>query len=260
MKPSRQLAALLLALAPLLGHAAATNSPPLLSGVNDVQFEGAAEQSFLGSGFVIEHNGRYFGVTAKHVLLMRDGGPPANTDIEAQLSHWHLRDPRSKATVAFGRLLNGNAAEAMTPDVLKLDTLVFELTDSGPFQALRLAADEPQSGDSLHAIGCAYASEASCAQDRYDGTVVGKLGPNLLIDLGGQSLDELFGLSGAPVLNDAGKVVGIVSNVLPDSSGEPRFAPVDIGYLREILDTYSQARIDAPARQAGKLAEPGAGG
>ncbi len=234
MKTTRLLTAVLLAIGPWMANAAAAKSE-LISGVNDVQFASASEQLFLGSGFVIEHEGRYFGVTAKHVLLMRNGGPPATTDVAAALGHWNLRNPRSRETLAFGPLLNGDAAEAVTPEVLKLDTLLFAVKNPGPFKALHLASSEPQAGDTLQAIGCSYATEASCAQDRYSGKLIGRQGANLLIDLGEPSLEQMFGLSGAPVLNSAGEVVGIVSNVLPDAGGTPRFAPVDITYLRSLL-------------------------
>jgi S1-C subfamily serine protease len=216
-------------------HAHAKTASALIAGVNDVQFTAQPEQRFLGSGFVIEHEGNLYGVTAKHVLLMRKDGPPANTDIQSELSHWQLRDPRSKATLAFGRLLSGDASEPVDPEVLKHDSLLFELADAGPFKPLHLAKHEPKAGDLLRAIGCSYASESSCAQDVYSGRLVERQGPNLLIDLGAQPLDTMFGLSGAPVLNEAGELVGIVSNVLPDASGTPRFAPVDIAYLRTLL-------------------------
>ncbi|MGE4072580.1 MAG: serine protease [Lysobacterales bacterium] len=226
------------ALALVISTAAAARAP-LTSGVNDVQFASAREQAFLGSGFVIEHQGRLFGVTAKHVLLMREGGPPEHTDIQPQLEHWRLRDPRSRETLEFGRLLNGSATEAVDLEVLKRDTLVFELGSAGPFKPLHLASSAPKPGERLHAVGCSYATETSCAQDVYAGEMLERQGVNLLIDLGAQSLETMFGLSGAPVLNEAGELVGIVSNVLPDASGKPRFAPVDISYLRRIIETQA---------------------
>lgn len=222
----------------LLSSAALAMEPAgtaLTVGVNDVQFNAEAEQPFLGSGFVIEHQGNLYGVTAKHVLLMRKGGPTANTDIQDQLAHWRLRDPRSGKALSLGRLLNGNASEPVNIEVLKQDALLFELDDAGPFKPLHLALQDPKPGDQLHAVGCTYASEASCAQDTYAGSLVESQGPNLLIDLGNQPLDALFGLSGAPVLNEAGELVGIVSNVLTDATGTPRFAPVNTAYLRTLL-------------------------
>jgi hypothetical protein len=216
-------------------HANERPASELISGVNDVKFADQTEQRFLGSGFVIEHQGHLYGVTAKHVLLMRKGGPPANTDVQSQLAHWRLRDPRGENTLAFGRLINGRASEPVDPEVLKRDSLLFELADAGPFKPLHLAEHEPKVGERLHAVGCSYSTEATCAQDAYAGKLVERQGDNLLIDLGAQPLDTMFGLSGAPVLNEAGELVGIVSNVLPDATGKPRFAPVDIAYLRTLL-------------------------
>jgi hypothetical protein len=63
---------------------------------------------------------------------------------------------------------------------------------------------------------------------------------NLLMDLGAQPLRQLFGLSGSPLLNQAGELVGMVSNILPDASGKMRFAPIDTRQLRELLTTYGK--------------------
>lgn len=208
---------------------------PLLSGVNDVQFRGADEQRFLGSGFVLEHEGRLYGVTAKHVLLMRRNGPPASTDIQPLLARWTLRDPRGGASLSFGRVLNGDAQEAVTPRVLERDILLFELSDAGGFTPLRLALAEPKPGDRLSAVGCSYARETSCAQDRFESRFLERKGANLLAEMDARLLRDGFGLSGAPVLNEAGELVGVVSNVMPDASGTPRFAPLDTAYLRELL-------------------------
>jgi hypothetical protein len=241
MKTTKFLLTLLAIAAPFLVQAD-TPDPAVRAGVNDVQFAGAPQQRFLGSGFVLEHQGRLFGVTAKHVLLMHKGAPLASTDIQPSLDQWRLRDPRGTGTtdIRFGRLLNGDATEAMTEKVLERDFFLFELADAGGFTPLRLASKEPKVGDLLQAIGCSYSREKTCAQDIYIGSVVGRQGDNLLMDLGSQPLRQLFGLSGSPLLNQAGELVGMVSNILPDASGTMRFAPIDTRQLRELLKTYSK--------------------
>ena len=240
MKLNTLLLTLLAAAAPFLAHSSPVTTA-LISGVNDVQFSGANEQRCLGSGVVLEHRGRLFGVTAKHVLLMHKGAPLASTDIQPTLDHWRLRDPRGAGPngLKFGRLLNGNGAEAMTEKVLERDFFVFELADAGGFTPLRLSSQEPKIGDVLQAVGCSYKTEKTCAQDVYSGSVVGRNGDNLLMDLGPQPLRQLFGLSGSPLLNATGELVGMVSNILPDAAGTMRFAPIDTRQLREFLKTYS---------------------
>lgn len=235
LKSRRCLQLALLALTPFAVHAAPPAAQALYAGVNDVKFQNAEEQRFLGSGFVLAHEGKLYGVTAKHVLLMRKNGPPKHTDIQPLLAHWKLRDPRGAASLSFGHLLNGDAKEAVTIEVLQRDILLFELADAGGFTPLRLAAAEPKPGERLRAVGCSYDTEATCAQDRFDSRFLERKGVNLLAEMAPALLRGGFGLSGAPVLNEAGEVVGVVSNVMPDASGTQRFAPVDTAYLRELL-------------------------
>ena len=47
---------------------------------------------------------------------------------------------------------------------------------------------------------------------------------------------SLRGLSGGPVVNAEGELVGIVSNVMPDADGVARFAPANLDYLRSVLN------------------------
>ena len=91
---------------------------------------------------------------------MNKGGPPAHTDIQAQLKRWRLRDPRGAATLDFGAVLNGDAQEAVTPKVLERDILIFELGSAGGFTPLRLASQGPKSGNLLSSVGCSYKAES----------------------------------------------------------------------------------------------------
>jgi hypothetical protein len=44
------------------------------------------------------------------------------------------------------------------------------------------------------------------------------------------------------LLNQAGELVGMVSNILPDDSGKMRLAPIDTCQLGELLETYGKHR------------------
>jgi hypothetical protein len=243
----RLAAALLLACTPPL-VAAPAHAAPRHAGINVVDLRGAEPQHHLGNGFVIEHEGRHFGVTAKHVLLMARGTTLASTDLRHVLERWTLQHLHGdQDALELGRPLNGAADEPLDIGVLQRDALVFALAAPHPgFAVLRLAVAPARPGDRVRAVGCSYARAATCREDEYAGTVLGQSGANLLVDLGEQPLDQLFGLSGAPVLNARDEVVGIVSNVMPDAQGTPRFAPVNTDYLREVL------RAQAPAPTASR--------
>ena len=214
------------------------------SGVNRVTFQGVAPQTHLGNGFIIKYEGKNYGVTAKHVLLMAKRPGLSSSDIAPHLQSWILHPMQAaEQSVQFHKVLNGDKNEAINEDMLLRDALVFSIKGKlAGFTALPLAKTAVQAGDRVHAFGCSYVRAKVCTQDQFSGTVLGHQGPNLMIELDQQEPQELFGLSGAPVLNDANEVVGIVSNELPDASGKPRFAPVDTVYLREVLQQFAKGK------------------
>lgn len=215
---------------------AATTDELAISGVNDVSFGPDNKIDHLGNGFVVQYQGRYFGVTAKHVLLMTKNTGAKGTELPAQ-TQWVLRNKAAPAlTQTFGKALNGSANEALDMKVLETDTLVFAL-DSAPqgFAVLQLASKEVVVGDALTAVGCSYNAPADCRGEQHRGKVVELKAPHLMVDLGKTDLRGLYGMSGAPVLNAAGELVGIVSQFLPDSKGVERSAYFDLKYLRQVL-------------------------
>lgn len=224
------------ALASAVSHA---DSPsfPLLSGRNAVSFADAQYDSdYIGMGFVVEHRGRYYGVTAKHVLLVVNHPQIKQVDPGAQLSSWQMTAVEPQSALEFGALLNADPAEALDMAVLERDALVFALTDPGPFTPIKLSAKAPQAGEPLYALGCTFATQDRCSQDVYAGRMLEAAEHNLLLDMAEVDPASLRGLSGGPVVNADGELVGIVSNVLPDAGGTPRFAPAKLDYLREVLE------------------------
>lgn len=219
---------------PLL--AADRHSEPAVSGVNDVNFGKGNYQAHLGNGFVVQYQGRFFGVTAKHVLLMGKNTAASGTELPLG-TQWFLRNKAApEMKKPFGAALNVSASEPLDLKVLEKDTLVFAL-DAVPegFVALKLADKTVDVGDTLTAIGCSYQAPADCSGEKITGQVVEMTSPHLLVDLGKVKFQDLFGLSGAPVLNEAGELVGLVSQFLPDSKGVERAAHFDVTYLRRVL-------------------------
>ncbi len=210
---------------------------PLIAGINSISFlDSTRNNTFVGSGFVLRHAGRLYGVTAKHVLLV--AGHPALKSINPGplMRSWTMRAANStQPAVAFGRLLNADSTETLGIEVLERDALVFALEQSGPFTPLTMASEALKPGDSVFVAGCSYQTEKTCTQNTLAGVYVETVGVNLLIDLGETALAEMGGMSGGPVINVRGELVGITSRSLTDSRGVVRFAPVDLTYLRAVL-------------------------
>lgn len=206
------------------------------SAANHIQFEND-QKPFVGSGFLIQHGQQIYAVTAKHVLFETMDQGIDHIDIEGKVSQWQLQ-PFNEATgvVTLGKLLNANNKEDLDMSVLSDDWLLFAVAENHSLlKPLRLAEKPPQVGDQLVTYGCTYQTQSTCHQDRFTGLLAGLEGNNLLLKLKDAEAGNLRGLSGAPVMNAAGEVVGIVSNVLPDPAGGEFFAPFGIQPLQAFL-------------------------
>jgi len=228
---------LVLTIALLSSHAEAAATPefPLVSGRNAVSFDDSQfNNDYIGMGFVLDYQGQLYGVTAKHVLLVVNHPQIKHVDPAPVLRSWQMSSPET--TLELGQLLNADATEALDMSVLERDALVFRVTDPGPFTPIKLSANPPAIGEELFALGCTFASADDCTQDVYAGRLLQTTEHNLLLDLDQVEPGSLRGLSGGPVVNAEGELVGIVSNVMPDADGVARFAPANLDYLRSVLN------------------------
>ncbi len=192
------------------------------SAANAITFSKSGNsKDFVGSGFLIEHHGKTYAVSAKHVLLAVMGEGLSSIDVDEVVSSWFLKPfNESGGTVELGKMLNANTQEALDMKVLQDDWLLFEVTkNDSKLKILKLSDQDLKAGADVTVFGCTYATQASCQQDRFTGRFVRSEGNNLLIKLDGINPSSLRGLSGAAVLNGEGYVVGIVSNTIPDEKG-----------------------------------------
>ena len=215
---------------------------PKYSAKNQLSFYNKAyDKAFVGNGFILAHKDRFYAVTVKHALLEAKTPQMQHVSIEQHIQQWSLAQHRGAAApIVLGPLLNADPGELIDMSVLQRDWLVFELDQAqakGFLKPLRLRETALNQGERLVAIGCSYAAKDVCEQDTYAGTYAGTQGNNLRIKMDNLNIATLRGLSGSPVLDSNGKVVGIVSNVLPAKGGEGfDFAPASTDYLKRVLN------------------------
>lgn len=208
------------------------------SGANQITFADGTVKAFVGSAFLINHQGKTYGVTAKHVLLETMTQGVETVSIEGLVDQWHIRPfNENTGVVKLGRLINANSQEKLDMAVLQDDWLLFEVLDNeSALKPLNLADATLKSGDKVDVFGCNYQNQTTCQQAHYSGAYQQATATNLLVKLDLEDLTQLRGLSGAPVLNSNEEVVGIVSNVIPDEeSGGVFFAPFKINPLKKFL-------------------------
>jgi hypothetical protein len=214
------------------------------SAANVIEFiQSGDTREFVGSGFLLNEQGKTYAVTAKHVLLaVMDQGIDA-IELDGHIKQWRLQPfNESTGSVMLGDLLNAEASEKLGIEVLQNDWLLFEVTDNqSALQPVSLAKRTLAAGDPIHVYGCYYSNQDTCQQEHIRGEFITEKGANLLIRLDNHQPGQLRGLSGAPVLNDRHEVVGIVSNVIPDASGELLFAPFTIRSVADFLHSSPAA-------------------
>ncbi|WP_100642387.1 trypsin-like peptidase domain-containing protein [Alteromonas facilis] len=220
---------------------------PKHSGKNQLSFyDKAHDKAFVGNGFVISHNDTLYAVTVKHALLEAKTPQMEHVSIEQAVQQWSLAQHQgSSDPIVLGKLLNADPNEPIDMSVLQRDWLVFELdqTQANTFlKPLTLRESTLSKNERLIAIGCTYATQNTCEQDTYAGHYVETEGNNLRVQMDSLDLATLRGLSGSPVLDSNGQVVGIVSNVLRSKTGEGfDFAPATTDYLMQVLSSLQDA-------------------
>jgi hypothetical protein len=203
---------------------------PQISAINDTPFK---KERFAGNAFILRYDGELYAVTAKHVLLLAKDKQVLTTDLPSELiAKWSMHpNGRANAALKLRRLLNGDASEPIDDQVVERDWLFFEIAENhSNLKPLNIRKNRLSAGETLYVVGCTYSDQATCKQDVFPGKFVSYSGSNLLVDMAtNKQVPKLGGLSGGPVVDTNGDVVGIVSNVRPNPDGSGvLFAPADI--------------------------------
>ncbi|WP_100658391.1 trypsin-like peptidase domain-containing protein [Alteromonas flava] len=219
---------------------------PKHSGKNQLSFyDQAHDKAFVGNGFIISHNNTLYAVTVKHALLEAETPQMEHVSIEQAVQQWSLAHHQgSSAPIILGKLLNADPNEPIDMLVLQRDWLVFELdqTQVGGFlKPLTMRETALSNDERVIAVGCTYATQKTCDQDTYAGHYIETDGNNLRVKMANVDFSTLRGLSGSPVLDNNGQVVGIVSNVLRSKTGNGfDFAPATTDYLKQVFNSISR--------------------
>lgn len=217
-----------------------TNKATLYSAANYVELKNGEIREFVGNGFLLKHQGKTYGVTAKHVLFELRSPDVTHINIKNAVKTWHFKPFNSdKKGVTLGRLLNENDQEKLDMQVLSRDYLVFEVpSQDTDLMAVELSNTELRPSELLTAYGCSYSNQQTCQQNSYKGAFKSHEPNNLRVKLDGTKPGTLRGLSGGPVLNSQNQLVGVVSNVMPSLDGKGMdFAPANLVYLKQLLET-----------------------
>ncbi len=190
-------------------HAAPKQWPQIVL-THDARFRGGHTPLKGASAFLMRTpDGRVLAATARHLLGEAGGVQPEIylQELDQVLDSWRLH-PRTRSSPAIS--VQGLALRGLDrPD---LDWLVLNLDGSAAptgVEPLQVRLRPVEVGETVHLIGCPYAA-ARCVQQVYSGRVVERL-PGHMFRYEFKPHVNLSGFSGAPVIDDQGHLVGVMT-------------------------------------------------
>lgn len=214
---------------------------PPVSLVNRYEFvDGMHEYNQLGTAFLLKYKKDTFAISAKHILAVLKPDSIKNLTLENYIKSWKM-SPLSKEneTVVVDKLLNEDKSESLkSKKLFENDWLIFSIKENNSkVVPLEFRETSLTRGEKLYVVGWTRQMKEGDQRvyefEYYKTKGAHHLLKKLIIP------DKMGGLSGAPVLDENGKLVGIVSNSeFVFFAMEKMFAPVGIVNLKAFLDNY----------------------
>ena len=209
--------------------------------VNEIRFyDTKLDQPKFSCGFLLNYNNDTFAITAKHVLKIIKPEEMTRLSFQNIIKSWSLYPLDKKTEVVMtDKLLNENKNELLAAKSTYLnDWLVFSLKENKSKVKVLTARTTPLvPGEKLYVIGWTRKMESG-QQRVYEFEYLKTIDQRILLK---EVLvpEQFGGLSGAPLVDDKGDVVGIVSNgtVDPDSK-KKYFSPCVMDGLITFLTKY----------------------
>ena len=205
--------------------------------ISSVKFHDSQyDNTHAGSGFFISYKGSVYGVTAKHVLYFAKTDSMTAVDFNEELKSWEFVSPADTTIrIKAGKLVNTNSDELLS-EPLKGDWLIFEIEDELPenIHVHEISNKEPDNGEKLSFSGFPYESKDPLAPLTINGSYEGseeKWVLKMNVPKGNYG-----GMSGGPVTNSNGQVIGLVSmGYFNQEEQRMVFQPSSVSYFKEVI-------------------------
>ena len=245
MKLAGLLALLLSATACSGQERVSTKAFPAVALANRITFsEAQFNQPRFGCGFLLVHGPDTFAVTAKHLLKVIKTKDMARVSFGQSITDWSLFTlPAPDQTVRTTRLLNEDTGASLQDKATyEEDWLVFGLrANHAAVKPLPFRSTPLRPGEKLYVVGWTR-HQAKGPQRVYEFEYYKTVGHRLLLK--DVLVPELLGgLSGAPLVDEAGALVGLVSNSTADpDTGTKYFSPCSVDGLRTFIEGYQRQK------------------
>jgi len=200
------------------------------------------DQPRFSCGFLIKYKADTFAVTARHLLKIIKPDEMKTLVFENYIKNWILYPlDKKEQLVVTDKLLNeNNSASLNDPSTYHEDWLLFSIrTNHSNVTPLELRTTPLTPGEKLYVIGWTRKMEKG-SQRVYEFEYYKSIGNRLLLK--NLIVPEQFGgLSGAPVIDKQGFVVGIVSGGTVDPNTDKKyFSPCAMDGLIHFIENQAK--------------------
>jgi len=207
--------------------------------VNKIDFfDSKLDQPKFSCGFLLQYNNEIYAVTAKHLLKIIKPDKMKTLSFENNIKFWSLYPLENKSEIVIcDKLLNEDKSELLeAKSTYENDWLIFSIKENhSKITPLQIRTTPLIAGEKLYVVGWTRKMESGkqrVYEFEYYKTIKNRI---LLKDI---IVPEQFGgLSGAPVVDEKGTLVGIVSNGTVDPETDKKyFSPCSATALLQFLE------------------------
>jgi len=187
------------------------NEWPQITMVNQIEYIGK-KFPIAGCSFLLDTGRDTLLATAKHILTYFKSDTMKSAFFANSLKEWRAFPKNNPGDVVIvDSLLNADSTEALGRIPSQRDWLLFSIKQkSKHIKPLKFRTDPLQPGEPVFIVGWRY-TDTSCTQRIYEGNYVESQEGSVIISTKLLSDNRMPGLSGSPVIDSNGRVIGIMS-------------------------------------------------
>ena len=210
---------------------------PQITMINQIEYTDK-NHPIAGCGFLLDTGDEILAATAKHVLIFFKSDSMKSVSFGGTLKQWRMF-PKDNPddVVVVDELINEDPDEPLENIPSEIDWLLFTIKERFEnIQPLRFRSGPMQEGEKVYIIGWRY-TDRDCPQVVYEGNFVRSEQGSFLITTKELTDNTTPGLSGSPVIDSKGYLLGLMSQ----KAGEME-RPSSLDYPRMLIEGRAGAK------------------